>query len=63
MRLDSLQEVAGSAVVQKEESLATPPQRSGAKLIGPCRPLRNPVAKYTHVVHQQVREQVRCLVP
>src|SRR5262249_48628573 len=63
MGLDGLQQVAGSSIMQEEDPLPKPPQRSGAKFVGPGSSLGNPVAEDPHVVHEQVREQIGGLEP
>src|SRR4051812_19024291 len=63
MRLDRGQQVGGSAVVQKEETLAETPKRRGPKLIETSQALNNVVHQSrAHAVDQKIGIQINCLV-
>src|SRR6185312_11501836 len=60
MRQDRLQKVAGTSIVQEEDALSHAPQRGGTELVRTGVALGDTVRKTgPHVVHHQIREQVR----
>src|SRR5712664_1491230 len=64
MSLDRSQQVAGTAVVQKEDALSKPPQRGCAELVPAGTALRDVVHQgCAHVVDLQIRERLHCRAP
>ena len=60
---DSLHQIAGPPVMEKEYPLPYTPEWSCAELIGPCATLRDAVRKIsTHVVDQEVGPEIHSLV-
>lgn len=56
-------QIARSPIVQEKHPLPNSPQRRRPKLIWPRAALRNPIRQSaSHVVHQQVRVQIRRLI-
>src|SRR5437899_9398111 len=63
MGFDRLQQVARSTIMQEEDALPDAPQHRGAELISTGTALRDIVSQAcSHVVYQQIREQIRRLV-
>jgi hypothetical protein len=58
--INSLKQVARAAVMQEKQALPDAPQRDGSELVRPGGALDDVVGEPgTHMVHQQVGEQVR----
>ena len=63
MGLNSLQQIAGLAVMEEEDPLSNAPQWGCAEHIALCETLRDAIGKaWTHVVQEEIREQIDRLV-
>ncbi len=63
MVLDSLHQIAGAAVVKKEDPLSDTPERGGSELVGSCATLCNSVRETSsHVMDEEVGPEVGRLV-
>src|SRR5206468_4675495 len=57
---NGLADVGGASIVKEEDPLTDAPHRRGAELVGSSRALDNVVRQSrSHVMHQEVRVQVR----
>lgn len=57
--LDGVEQIAGTAIVQEENTLAEAPERRRAELIGAGCALRNTIRKIrTHVMDEQVGKEI-----
>ena len=63
MRLDRLEEIGGPSVMQEEDPLPNSPQRRRAEFVPNRRALKDVIRQArSHVVHEQIGEQICCLV-
>ena len=60
---DSVYQVVGPSVVEKEHALSDAPQGSSSELVGAGAALRDAVGEaFAHVVDEKVREEIRRLI-
>jgi hypothetical protein len=63
MGLNSLNQIAGSSIVEEKDPLPDTPERSRSKLIRPRSALSDAVCQpRAHVMDQEIREEIRSLV-
>ena len=61
--LDGFHQIGGASVMEKEDALPKPPERSGSKLIRAGAPLGDAVGQaFPHVVDEQVGPEIHLLI-
>ena|ERR1700676_269430 len=60
---DGLHQVGRPSVMEEENALSDPPERSASELVGAGTALRDAIGEaLTHVVNDKVRVKIRCLI-